>query len=56
MGNIGRRPEKRKEHEMGLHPGSGDRQVTWKVFSVLVAGALVGSLAIIPYAITSYYM
>ena len=28
---------------------SGDRRLTWKVFGVLMAGALVGSLAIIPY-------
>jgi len=32
--------------------GSDDRRLTRKVFGVLVMGALVGSLAVLPYTIT----
>ncbi|MFQ6059014.1 MAG: CPBP family intramembrane glutamic endopeptidase [Anaerolineae bacterium] len=33
-------------------PIAGDRRLTWKVFGVLMAGALVGLLAVLPYTLT----
>ncbi len=37
---------------MNLYAGSDDRRLTWKVFGVLVMGALVGVWAVIPYTFT----
>jgi len=42
----------REVNKAGSEVYLGDRQLSWKVFGVLVMGALVGALAIIPYTIT----